>query len=121
MPPHLESREIALETYAFIQVIVVAAVATIVILSLSVLVEVRLGIRAARLTLRLSLATFIAVVAGAVGVSRVTGEWAEFVARDGAGTLAEILAFFGTFIFIAYFMGSRHIAYKAALAARERD
>jgi len=108
-------------SYSFIQVIAVAGAAAFVAMGLVVPIEAKAGLRAAYLTLRVALWGFVAVATGAIVVAVATGEWSEFAASHGVADLAQVLGFFGAFIFIVYYMGSRHIAYKIHSYRKDRE
>ncbi len=99
-----------IETYLFIRVIVVAALVAIAVMCLVFPLAARVGLVAAYRALQLGLWGFIAVSAAALGWAVATGEWARFSAELGIGELVQVVGFFGLFMFIIYFMGSRYLA-----------
>ena len=92
---------------AFLQVIVVAAVAAILGVGLSIPVGGRLGSRAGQTLRRGSVLVLLAVVAGSLLWGHSSGELAQFNSRLGGAGWLEITVFFWVILSIGYrFSGS---------------
>ncbi len=99
-----------MESYLFIRIIVIAAFIAIPVMCLVFPLAARVGLVPAYRALRAGLWGFIVVAAGALGWAGASGEWSRFARDQGFGELVQVVGFFGVFMFIIYFMGSRYIS-----------
>lgn len=98
-----------MDSYLFIRIIVIAAVVALGVMALVFPLAARVGLAPAYRALQVGLWGFLVVAAGALGWAGASGEWMRFSRDRGFGELVQVLGFFGLFLFIVYFMGSRYL------------
>lgn len=108
-----------MDSYLFIRIIVIAAVLAIAVMCLVFPLAARVGLAPAYRALQAGLWGFLIVAAGALGWAGTSGEWMRFSREEGFGELVQVLGFFGVFLFIVYFMGSRYLFDKLKKARAE--
>jgi hypothetical protein len=106
---------------AFLQVMAVAALAAIVAVVLAMPIGMRLGHRAGRVLLRVSLIGVALVFAGCLAWGASTGDLARFNAQEGVGAWLQMGAFFVIIYGTGYRFVSAYLLDKASSAEVAED